>query len=184
MSTLPSPLRSLSLSLEWPHQKTKKPVGAVIYKQEMGHNIPKSFLRTLVSVVLGRMKFTLHATRRTPHGASRLVQAMPAWLVKTRRAPSRHSRDARVLWSYGYGHAQTEYPLPLQPLPTKPQLRNSCVRLDSILGPIGGFGLSPLTQHFPILCLGLFRFSRVELTIYIFRHHGSNYIGLTFPGEA
>ena len=33
---------------------------------------------------------------RTPHGASRLVQAMPAWLVKTRRAPSRHSRDARV----------------------------------------------------------------------------------------
>ena len=24
--------------------------------------------------------FTLHATRRTPHGASRLVQTMPAWL--------------------------------------------------------------------------------------------------------
>ena len=43
------------------------------------------------------MQFTLHATRRrTPHGASRLVQAMSAWLAKTRRAPSRHSRDARV----------------------------------------------------------------------------------------
>ena len=48
------------------------------------------------------MQFTLHATRRTPHGASRLVQAMSAWLVKTRRAPSRHSRDARV-----YGHTTT-----------------------------------------------------------------------------
>ena len=38
----------------------------------------------------------------TPHGASRLVQAMSAWLVKTRRAPSRHSRHARV-----YGHTTT-----------------------------------------------------------------------------
>ena len=43
-----------------------------------------------------------HATRRTPHGASRLVQAMFAWLVKTRRALSRHSRDAWV-----YGHTTT-----------------------------------------------------------------------------
>ena len=49
------------------------------------------------------MQFTLHATRQqTPHGASRLVQAMSAWLVKTRRAPSQHSRDARV-----YGHTTT-----------------------------------------------------------------------------
>ena len=39
---------------------------------------------------------------RTPHGASRLVQAMSAWLVKIRCAPSRHSRDARV-----YGHTTT-----------------------------------------------------------------------------
>ena len=39
------------------------------------------------------------ATRRTPHGASRLVQETSTWLVKTRRAPSRHCRDAR-----GYGH--------------------------------------------------------------------------------
>ena len=38
-----------------------------------------------------------HATCRTPHGASRLVLAMSAWSVKTRRAPFRHCRDARVL---------------------------------------------------------------------------------------
>ena len=42
------------------------------------------------------MQFTLHATRRTPHRASRLVQAMSAWSVKNRRAPSRHSRDVRI----------------------------------------------------------------------------------------
>ena len=43
-----------------------------------------------------------YATRLTPYGASRLLQATPAWSVKTRRAPSRHCRDARV-----YGHATT-----------------------------------------------------------------------------
>ena len=47
-------------------------------------------------MVFSKVQLTLHETRRTPHGASRLVQAMSAWLVKTRRAPSRHSRDARV----------------------------------------------------------------------------------------
>ena len=69
--------------------------------------MPKSVLRA----VLERMQFTLRRTRRTPPGASRLVQAMSAWLVKTRHDSSRHSRDARVytLWSYDYGHAQTEY---------------------------------------------------------------------------
>ena len=69
------------------------------------------------------MQFTLHATRRALHGALRLVQAMPAWLVKIRRAPSRHSTDARV---YGlttpppplglrlcdYRHARIEYSPP------------------------------------------------------------------------
>ena len=60
--------------------------------------MPKSVLRA----VLGRMQFTLHATRRTPHGASRLVQATSAWLVKTRRALSRRSRHARV-----YSHTTT-----------------------------------------------------------------------------
>ena len=38
----------------------------------------------------------------TTHGASRLVQAMPSWSVKTRHAPSRHCRNARV-----YGHTTT-----------------------------------------------------------------------------
>ena len=37
-----------------------------------------------------------NAICRTPHGASRLVQATFAWLAKTRRDPSRPSRDARV----------------------------------------------------------------------------------------
>ena len=37
-----------------------------------------------------RSWFTLHATRRAPQGVSRSVQAMPAWLVKTRRSPSWH----------------------------------------------------------------------------------------------
>ena len=38
----------------------------------------------------------------TPHGAWRLVQAMSAWSVKTRRAPFRHNRDASA-----YGHTTT-----------------------------------------------------------------------------
>ena len=50
----------------------------------------------------GRMQLILPATRPTPHGASRLVQAMPAWSVRTRRAPSRHGRDAMV-----YSHTVT-----------------------------------------------------------------------------
>ena len=65
--------------------------------------------------VLGRMQFTLHETRRTPHGDSRLVQAMPAWLVKTRRAPSRDSRDARV-----YGHTTTAMHKLITTLPPPP----------------------------------------------------------------
>ena len=46
----------------------------------------------------------LHATRGTPHGASRLVQAMPACLVKARRAPSRY---CRMRGSYHDGHTTT-----------------------------------------------------------------------------
>ena len=34
------------------------------------------------------MQFSLHATRRTPHGASGLVQAISTWLAKALRAPS------------------------------------------------------------------------------------------------
>ena len=63
------------------------------------------------------MQFTLHATRRTPHGAVRLVPATSAWLVKTRRAPSRHGRDARV-----YGHTTTAmHKLRTPPPPTIPR---------------------------------------------------------------
>ncbi|CAM9463532.1 unnamed protein product, partial [Laminaria digitata] len=50
---------------------------------------------TLERCLHNRMQL-IHTTRRTPHGASRLVQAMSAWSVKTRRAPSRHYKDARV----------------------------------------------------------------------------------------
>ena len=81
-----------------PENKVTHWCGAVIHKQESRQKVPKSVFRAL----LGKMQFTLHATRRTPHGASRRVQAMSAWLVKARRAPSRHSRDARV-----YGHTTT-----------------------------------------------------------------------------
>ena len=52
--------------------------------------------------VLSRMQLTLHGTRRTLQGAARLVLAISAWSVKTRRAPSRHCRDTMV-----YGHTTT-----------------------------------------------------------------------------
>ena len=52
--------------------------------------------------VLSRMHLILHETRRTPHGASRLVQVAPAWSVKTLRAPFCRCRDMRV-----YGHTTT-----------------------------------------------------------------------------
>ena len=58
---------------------------------------PHPPLIVVLRAILGRMQFTLHATRQTRHGASRLVQAMSAWLVKTRRAPSRHIVGMR--WS-------------------------------------------------------------------------------------
>ena len=48
-------------------------------------------------MVPSRLQLTLHAGRRPSHGTSRLVLAIMS--VKTRRAPSRHGRDARV-----YGH--------------------------------------------------------------------------------
>ena len=62
------------------------------------------------------MQLTLHATRQTPHGASRFLLAMSACSVKTRCAPSRHYRDARV-----YGHTTTamndnEYTRPDPPI--------------------------------------------------------------------
>ena len=44
--------------------------------------------------ILSRMQLPLDATRRTPHGASRLVQAISARSVKTRRARSVKTRRA------------------------------------------------------------------------------------------
>ena len=51
---------------------------------------------------IDRMQLALHATRPTPHGASRLVQARSAWTGKTRRAPSGHCSDEKV-----YGNTTT-----------------------------------------------------------------------------
>ena len=72
---------------EWPHQKTNQSIRLL---PPICKKAPAS------QAVLCSMQLTLHAPRRTPQGASRLVQAMSAWSVKTRRAPSQHCRDARV----------------------------------------------------------------------------------------
>ena len=67
--------------------------------------------------VLSRIQLTLDATHPTPHGASRMVQAMSACLVgETRRAPS---RDCGGAWDYGHTTAamrDIEYPPPGYPL--------------------------------------------------------------------
>ena len=47
-------------------------------------------------VFFSRMQLTPHATRRTPHGASHLVQTMSAWSVNPQSASSWHCRDAGV----------------------------------------------------------------------------------------
>ena len=68
--------------------------------------------------VLGRMQLNLHATRQTPHGDSRLVQAMPTWSVKPLHAPSRHCTwGCEGLWPYDYAHACTPL-LPPRPIPS------------------------------------------------------------------
>ena len=72
--------------------KQVKSFDAVIHMQESAHKVPQSASQAALS----RMQLTLHATRRTPRGASRLMQPISAWSVKTRRAPSRRRRDARV----------------------------------------------------------------------------------------
>ena len=64
-----------------------------------------SFIRKSASrAVLTRMQLTHHATRQTHNGASRLVQAMPAWSVK----PDMLRRDiVGVRGSNTYGHTTT-----------------------------------------------------------------------------
>ena len=92
-----------------------------------GASPPSSTHSTLSSVykkarltscsLYSRMPLTLHATRRSPHGASRLVQALSAWSVKTQRAPSSHCRDASVYSHTKYMtkamHGMTTPPCPL-----------------------------------------------------------------------
>ena len=75
-----------------------KSFGAVSHVHESTHKEPRPASQTASS----SMHLTLHATRRTPHCAPRLVQAMPAWSVRTRRLQSRHRSDSRV-----YGHMTT-----------------------------------------------------------------------------
>ena len=81
---------STSLLLSTPSPPVNHIIEAVIH------------VRVPSQAVLNRMQLTLHTTRPTPHGASRLVQATSGWLVKTRCARSQHFRDARV-----YGHTTT-----------------------------------------------------------------------------
>ena len=47
-----------------------------------------SICKRIASQAVLMMQLTLNATRPTPHGASCLVQAVPVWYVKTRRASS------------------------------------------------------------------------------------------------
>ena len=99
-------------------------------------------------VGLSRTQVALHATHRTPHGASRLVHAMSAWSVKTRRAPSRLCRDARVYTTIPYSHTtaamhgyRVHPPLPrLPPLgpllqPTKNKQNAPRLAIECLLGP-------------------------------------------------
>ena len=88
------------------------PMKAAALENESIHSQLSSRCKSASKAVLSRTRLTRHATRPTPHGASRLVQAMCAWSVKTRRAPS-HCWDAK-----GYGHTTTamhdvKYPPPL-----------------------------------------------------------------------
>ena len=73
-------------------------IETVIHMQQSTHKVPKF----AAQVVDSRMQLILHATRRRPHGASRLVHAISACSLETRWDPSRHCRDAR-----GYGRATT-----------------------------------------------------------------------------
>ena len=91
--------------------KQAKQVNAVVHMQESTHNVPKSASQA----VLSRMQLTLHATRRSPHGASCLAQAMLAWSVKTRHAPSRHCRDTRVYGQTTTAMHDNEYTSPSPP---------------------------------------------------------------------
>ena len=55
---------------------------------------------------VGRTQLSPFSCGRPFHLTARLVLAMSAWSVKTRRPASRHcSKGCEGLWSYDYGHA-------------------------------------------------------------------------------
>ena len=94
-------------------------------RKKSTHKVPMSASRAVVS----RMQRTLHATRRTPHGASLLVHAISAWSMKAQRAPFRHGRDARVyfeVWSYGCRYARKLGTHPLNGCRPMDQIWSTC----------------------------------------------------------
>ena len=80
------------------------------------HLMLPSVCCVIVRLKTGSWYDAAHPLRYSPNTsrfASRLVQAMPAWSVKPRRAPSRNCRDARV-----YGHTATAmHDIEYAPLP-------------------------------------------------------------------
>ena len=67
--------------------------------------------KTASQAVLSRKHLSLHATRRTSHGASCLVLAVSAWSVKTRRAPPLHCiEECEGLRLYDYSYELHGYP--------------------------------------------------------------------------
>ena len=76
---------------------------------------PKSVLRA----VLGRMQFTLHATHRTPHGASRLAASNVCLVGENPTCSVPAPEGSEGLWSYNYGHAQKRSTPPLPCRPTE-----------------------------------------------------------------
>ena len=115
--------------------------------------MPKSIFRA----GLARMQFTLHATRRGHHGASRLVQAMSAWLVKTRRVTSRHGKDARVCGHTTTAMHKLSTPPPLTPFdfppppPDTASLSNSLFFYPAILSPLSKSFAQPPPPTFYLL---------------------------------
>ena len=88
-------------------------------------------------VVHSRMQLTLHATRRTRKFASRLVHAMSAWSVNSRRAPSRHCRNARD-GVEDYGYAWNDHPPLPRPRPPSraPQFCHHISLREAAIAPV------------------------------------------------
>ena len=77
------------------------------------HPCPSKYARGAeirLTTVLSKVLLTRHATRRTPHGASRLLDATFAWSVKIRPAPFRTRRDASVYGPMTTGMHDNESP--------------------------------------------------------------------------